>query len=327
MRRREFVTLIGVAAAAWPLAAKAQQSAMPVIGYLGASSPEQSAFGITAFRRGLSEVGYIEGRNVAIEYRYAFNDSNRLQALATDLVRRRVELIATIASTGATLAAKAATASIPIVFSSGQDPVDAGLVASFNRPGGNVTGASSMSADLGAKRLGLLYELVPRAARFALLVNPKSPNAEVSIRDAREGASALGRPIEILSAGNTEEIDGSFADLLSKRVDALLVSPDTLFTNRRVQLVAQAAQHAVPAIYPFRAIVEADGLMSYGSSGSEGPRQAGIYAGRILNGEKPADLPVHRANKFEFIVNLQTARTLGIQVPPRLLALADETIE
>jgi putative tryptophan/tyrosine transport system substrate-binding protein len=262
MKRREFITLLGGAAVAWPLAARAQQPAMPVIGILGASSPERSAFGVAAFRKGLSEAGYVEGRNVAIEYRYALNDSNRLPALATDLVRRRVALIATIASTGATLAAKAATASIPIVFSSGQDPVHAGLVASLNRPGGNVTGASSMSAELGAKRLGLLLELVPGAAHFALLVNPNSPNAEVSTRDAQAAASAVGRQIDIVAASNNDEIDAAFASLVQKRVDALLVSPDTLFTNRRVQLVTQAIRHSLPAIYPFRAIAEAGGLMS-----------------------------------------------------------------
>ncbi len=300
---------------------------MPVIGYLGAGSPERSAFGLAAFRKGLTEAGYVEGRNVAIEYRYALNDSNRLPALATDLVRRRVALIATIGSTGATLAAKAATASIPIVFSSGQDPVHAGLVVSLNRPGGNVTGASSMSADLGAKRLGLLHELVPNAAHFALLVNPNSPNAEVSTRDAQAAASAIGRQIEVLAAGNNDEIDTAIASSVLKRVDALLVSPDILFTNRRVQLVTQAMRHALPAIYPFRAIAEAGGLMSYGSSGSDGPRQAGIYAGRILKGERPADLPVQRATKFEFIINLQTAKVLGMTVPPTLLAQADEVIE
>jgi putative tryptophan/tyrosine transport system substrate-binding protein len=232
--RREFIVVLGAAAS--PLLARAQQP-MPVIGILAASSPERSTFGVAAFLKGLSEAGYVEGRNVAIEYRYAFNDSNQLPALATDLVRRQVAVIATIASTEAILAAKAATVSIPIVFGTGQDPVHAGIVASLNRPGGNVTGATSMSTELGAKRLGLLLELVPAAARFALLVNPNSPNAEVSTRDAQAAASANGRQIDIVTASNSDEIDAALANLAQRRVDALLVSPDALFTNRRVQLV------------------------------------------------------------------------------------------
>jgi putative tryptophan/tyrosine transport system substrate-binding protein len=325
MRRREFIA--GLGAAASPVLARAQQQPMPVIGILGGGSPERSTFGVAAFRKGLSEAGYIEGRTVAIEYRYAFNDSNRLPALATDLVSRQVAVIATIASTEATLAAKAATASIPIVFSTGQDPVHAGIVVSLNRPGGNVTGATSMSTELGAKRLALLLELVPAAARFALLVNPNSPNAQASTRDAQAAASVHRRQIDIVAASNNDEIDAAFANLAQRRVDALLVSPDALFTNRRVQLVTQAIRHSLPAIYPFRAITEAGGLMSYGSSGSDGPRQAGIYAGRILNGEKPADLPVMRATKFEFVINLTTAKLLGLTIPETLLATADEVIQ
>jgi putative tryptophan/tyrosine transport system substrate-binding protein len=325
VKRREFIAGLG-SAAAWPVLARAQQP-MPVIGILGGGSPERSAFGVAAFQKGLSEAGYIEGRNVAIEYRYAFNDSNRLPALATDLVRRQVAVIATIASTEATLAAKAATASIPIVFSTGQDPVHAGIVASLNRPGGNVTGATSMSTELGAKRLALLLELVPAAVRFALLVNSDSPNVEVSTRDAQAAASAHGRQIDIVAASNSDEIDAAFANLAQRGVDALLVSPDALFTNRRVQLVTQAIRHSLPAIYTFRAITEAGGLMSYGSSGSDGPRQAGIYTGRILNGEKTTDLPVMRATKFEFVINLTTAKLLGLTIPETLLATADEVIQ
>jgi putative tryptophan/tyrosine transport system substrate-binding protein len=325
MRRREFIA--GLGAAASPILARAQQQPMPVIGILAGSSPERSTFGVAAFRKGLGEAGYIEGRNVAIEYRYAFNDSNRLPALAADLVRRQVGVIATIASTEAIFAAKAATASIPIVFSTGQDPVHAGIVASFNRPGGNVTGATSMSTELGAKRLGLLLELVPAATRFGLLVNPNSPNAEVSTRDAQAAASVHGRQIDVVAASNNDEINAAFANLAQRRVDALLVSPDALFTNRRVQLVTQAMRYSLPAIYPFRAIAEVGGLMSYGSSGSDGPRQAGIYAGRILNGEKLADLPVVQATKFELVINLKTAKALGLTIPETLLATADEVIQ
>jgi putative tryptophan/tyrosine transport system substrate-binding protein len=326
MRRREFIAGLG-GAAAWPSVSRAQQPPMPVIGILGGGSPERSTFGVAAFRRGLSEAGYIEGRNVTIEYRYALNDSNRLSELATDLVRRQVAVIATIASTEAILAAMAATASIPIVFSTGQDPVRAGIVASFNRPGGNVTGATSMSTELGAKRLGLLLELLPAAARFGLLVNPNSPNVEVSTRDAQAATSAFGRQIDIVAASNNDEIDVAFANLAQRRVDALLVSPDALFANRRVQLVTQAVRYSLPAIYPFRAIAEAGGLMSYGSSGSDGPRQAGIYVGRILNGEKAGDLPVVQAIKFELVINLKTAKALGLTIPETLLATADEVIQ
>jgi putative tryptophan/tyrosine transport system substrate-binding protein len=326
MRRREFIAG-GLGTAMLPVWARAQQPPIPVIGVLGASSPERGTFGVVAFRKGLSEAGYIEGQNVAIEYRYALNDSSRLPALAIDLVRRQVAVIATIASTEAIFAAKAATATIPIVFSTGQDPVHLGIVASLHRPGGNVTGATSMSTELGAKRLELLLELVPGAARFALLVNPSSPNAEVSARDAQAAVSAIGRQIDIVAASNDDEIVAAYASLAQRRVDALLVSPDALFTNRRAQLVAQALRHSLPAIYPFRAIAEAGGLMSYGSSGSDGPRQAGIYAGRILNGEKPADLPVMQATKFEFVINLKTAKALGLTIPETLLATADEVIQ
>ncbi len=300
---------------------------MPVVGYLYAGSPEPSAIQVAAFRKGLSETGYVEGRNVAIEFRWAHNEIDRLPELAADLVRRRVAVIVTPGSVTPALAAKAATTTIPIVFSSGADPVQSGLVASLNRPGGNVTGFSTMSNEIGAKRLGLLHELLPGAARFAVLVNPNSPTAELQIKDAQAAASTIGRQVEILYAGTNSEIDTAFASLVQKRADALLVSSEGFFTNRRVQLVTLAARHAVPAIYHVREFAEAGGLMSYGPSQTDQWRQVGIYVGRILKGEKPADLPVMRPTKFEFIINLQTARLLGITVPPTLLAIADEVIE
>jgi putative ABC transport system substrate-binding protein len=331
MQRREFITLLGGAAtmssSLRPRAAHAQQRAMPVVGYLYLGSPEASALQVAAFRKGLSETGYVEGRNVAIEFRWAHNEIDRLPELAADLVRRRVAVIATPGSVAAGLAAKAATATIPIVFSGGADPVQSGLVASFNRPGGNVTGFSTMSNEIGAKRLGHLHELLPGAARFAVLVNPNGPTAELQIKDAQAAASTIGRQVEILYAGTNPEIDTAFASLVQKRADALLVSSEGFFTNRRVQLVTLAARHAVPAIYHVREFAEAGGLMSYGPSQTDQWRQIGIYAGRILKGEKPADLPVMRPTKFEFIINLQTARLLGITVPPTLLAIADEVIE
>jgi putative tryptophan/tyrosine transport system substrate-binding protein len=282
---------------------------------------------VAAFRKGLSEAGYVEGRNVAVEYRWARDHDDRLPELAADLVRLRVAVIATPGSTTAAAAAKSATTTIPIVFSAGGDPVQMGLVASLNRPGGNVTGVSSMAGDLGAKRLGLLQELVPRAVRFAVLVNPNNPLAEAFVTDVRAAAPVIGRQIEVFTAGTSRDIDAAFAMLLEKRADALLVGPDALFVSRRVQLATLTARHALPTIYPFREDVEAGGLMSYGPSNTDLVRQAGIYTGRILKGEKPAELPVVRATKFELVINLQTARTLGFTVPPSLLARADEVIE
>jgi putative tryptophan/tyrosine transport system substrate-binding protein len=324
MRRREFITLLG-GAAAWPLAARAQQPAMPVIGYVNLLTPEASATNLAGFRRGLGETGYVEGKNVVIEYRWAQGDFGRLPQLLADLVRRQV---AVIAATGyaAASAAKAATATIPVVFGTGGDPVDAGLVASLN-PGGNVTGVTSMGVEVAPKRFGLLHELSPQAARFAVLINSTSPNSEALIRDARAAAVAIGRQIEILAANSSREIDKAFTDLVQKRADALLVSPNNFLDSRRVQIVTLAALHRLPAIYGDRRYAEVGGLMSYGTSDSYSAYQVGIYTGRILKGEKPADLPVMRASKFEFIINLQTARTLGIEVPPGLLAVADEVIE
>ena len=327
MRRRQFISLLGSAAAAWPLAARAQQAALPVVGFVYPSVPELSAGIVAAFRKGLNETGFVEGRNVTIEFRFGYNDIAQLPKLAADLVDRRVAVIATPGSTPSALAAKAATATIPIVFGIGPDPVEIGLVASLNRPGGNITGITSMNAELGAKRLGLLHELLPSAVRFAVLVNPNNRNAEPLTRDAQATASAIGREIEIFAASSAREIDAAFVSLLQKRADALLVSPDPLFDSRRVQLVTLATHHRLPTIYSFRENVEIGGLMSYGSSATERDRQVGIYAGRILKGEKPADLPVIRADKFEFVINLQTARVLGLDVSPTLLALADEVIE
>jgi putative tryptophan/tyrosine transport system substrate-binding protein len=326
VKRREFITLIAGTAAVWPLAARAQQPAMPVIGFLRPGSPEANAHLVAAFRKGLGETGYVEGRNVVIEYRWAHID-DRLPELAADLVRLRVAAIATPGSTAAAAAAKAETATIPIVFSAGGDPVQTGLVASLNRPGGNVTGVSSMSGELGAKRLGLLQELVPSAAQFAVLVNLNNPLTEAFVVDVRAAAAALRRQTEVLSASTSHDIDLAFAMLIEKRADALLVGNDPLFVSRRVQLATLTARHAVPAIYPFREDTEAGGLMSYGPSNTDLVRQAGIYTGRVLKGEKPADMPILRATKFELIVNLQTAKIMRLEVPATLLARADEVIE
>jgi putative tryptophan/tyrosine transport system substrate-binding protein len=325
VKRRAFITLLG-GAATWPLAARAQQPAMPIIGFLYAGSPEPSAHLLAAFRKGLTETGYVEGQNVAIEFRWARNETDRLPELAADLVRRQVAVIAAPGSTVASIAAKAATSSIPIVFSMGGDPVQAGLVASFNQPGGNVTGISSMNTELGSKRLGLLHELAPHAQRFAaLLIN--SPLYQPLARDVQAGAESIGRPIDIFYASTSRDIDAAFASIVQKRIEALVLTPGPLFNNNRVQLATLAARHALPAIYSSREFAEAGGLMSYGPSITEEFRQTGIYCGRVLKGEKPADLPVMRATKFEFIINMQTARALDLTMPPTLLARADEVIE
>jgi ABC-type uncharacterized transport system substrate-binding protein len=325
VNRRDLITLLG-GAATWPLAARAQQAAMPVVGFLYEGSPEPIAHLLAAFRKGLTESGYIEGRNVAVEFRWARNDIDRLPELAADLVARRVAVIATPTSTAATIAAKAATPSIPIIFGTGADPVQAGLVANFNRPGGNATGISSMSTELGSKRVGLLHELVPNAERFAVLVF-NSPRAKLLIQEVQVGASSIGRQIEVFYASTSRDIETAFAGIAQRRIEALVLTPGPLFNNNRVQLATLAARHVLPAIYSSREFAEAGGLMSYGSSISEEFRQVGIYCGRVLNGEKPADLPVMRATTFEFIVNLQTARALDIDMPPTLLARADEVIE
>jgi len=327
MRRRDFITLLGGVAVACPQAARAQQPTMPVIGFLHPGSPEANAKFVAGFRKGLGESGYVEGRNVAIEFRWAHGDSGRLPELAADLIRRPVTVIVTLGSIAAALAAKAATTTIPIVFGAGADPVQAGLVVSLNRPGGNVTGVSSMNSGLGAKQLGLLHQLLHRDARFAVLVNPGNPQIQSVITDVQVAAAAMGQQLEILTAATKHDISPAFSDAVQKRTDALLISADPLFTNRPVQLATLAARHAMPTVYALREFAEGGGLMSYGSNFTDLFRQAGTYTGRVLKGEKPADLPILQATKFELIVNLQTAEALGLDVPPTLLALADEVIE
>jgi len=326
MKRREFITLLGGAAAAWPLAAQAQQPAMPVIGFLGSSAPVDRARFLTAFRQGLREPGYVEGQNVAIEYRWAQDQADRLPDLAADLVRRQVTVIAAH-DTSSAVVAKAATTTIPTVFASGGDPVKLGLVASLNRPGGNVTGVSFVTAELGAKLLGLLHELQPGAVRVGVLVDPNFALTQSFVSDVQAAALSLGKQIEVLEAPTGRDIDTAFARLAQKPIDALLVGPGPLLNNRRVQVTTLAAYHRAPAIYPLRGWAEAGGLMSYGTSITDAYRQAGVYTGRILKGEKPADLPVIQSIKFEFVINLNTARAFGLSFPPGLLAIADEVIE
>jgi putative tryptophan/tyrosine transport system substrate-binding protein len=320
--RREFITLLGGAPAVWPLAAKAQQRAMPVVGYLYVGSPEPTSHLVAAFRKGLGQTGFVEGRDVAIEYRWADSEFNRLRESAADLVRSRVTVMA-IPNGLAALAAKAATRTIPIIFYTGADPVRAGLVASLDRPGGNATGISSMNTELGGKRLGLLYEMLrQRAERFGLLTQSASVRAEL-----RAAAAAIERPLDVFTAGNSREIDAAFSSMAQKRVDGLLVDANIPFINNRVQISTLAAHHRLPAIYPWRESAEAGGLMSYGTSLPDLFRQVGIYTGRILKGEKPAELPVLQPTKSELVINLPTARALGIEVPPTLLAIADQVIE
>ena len=327
MRRRDFVTLLGGAAVTWPLAARAQQSAMPVIGFLHPASLEAFAENLRGFRQGLKETGYVEGENVAFEFRWADGQLGRLPEFAADLVRRRVAVIAT-ASPPAAFAAKEATATIPIVFGMAQDPVKLGLVTSLARPGGNLTGINFLLTELAAKRLELLREMVPAAKRLAVLVNPaQAINTESTLEEVQAGAEAMGLQIRVLNVGTNREIDAAFAGFEHERPDALFVGSGTLFVGRRVQLTQWAAHHRMPASYPGREYVEAGGLMSYGSNTTQAYRQVGAYVGRILKGAKPADLPVVQSSKFELVINQQTARTLGLTVPPSLLAIADEVIE
>jgi putative ABC transport system substrate-binding protein len=327
LRRREFITLIG-GAAAWPLAARAQQAAMPVIGFLNPTSPEVNAGRLSAFRRGLKETGYVEGENLAIVYRWAEVHYDRLPALAADLVRRKVAVIAATGSIASALAARAATTTIPVVFMVAEDPVSLGLVASLAQPGGNLTGINFFNAELVAKRLEVLRELVPTAIRVAVLVNPAdATNAESALRDVNVAGRAMGLQIKVLNASTSGEINAAFATFVRERPDALFVAGDTFFNSRRVQLANLASRHAIPAAYPGRDFVEAGGLMSYGSNITDAFHQIGVYTGRILKGAKPADLPVVQASKFELVINAETARMLGLNVPPTLLATADEVIE
>ncbi len=328
MKRREFITLLGGAAAAWPLAARAQQPAMPVVGFLNSRPPDGMTERVRAFRQGLKDTGIVEGENVTIEYRWAENQIDRLPALAAELVRRQIAVMAVPGGPASALAAKAATSTIPIVFVVNEDPVRLGLVASLARPGGNATGINILTGELVAKRLELLREFVPGATRVAVLVNPTdATNAGRTLRDVEPAARAMGLQIQILNASTSREIDAAFTTFASERPDALFVGTDALFTSRRVQLANLASRYAVAATYSTREITEVGGLMSYGSNIQDAWRQAGVYAGRILKGAKTSDLPVLQATKFELVINAQTARMLGLTVPPMLLARADEVIE
>jgi putative ABC transport system substrate-binding protein len=328
MNRREAITLVvGGAAFAWPLTARAQQSAMPVIGFLGSGSPDRDAHLVRAFHQGLSETGYIEGQNVAIEYRWADGQFDRIPLMAADLVRRQVTVISALSGIPTALAAKAATTTIPIVFHVGGDPVEFRLVPSLNRPGGNLTGVTNLGGELGQKRLELLHELLPTATVMAVLVNPTNPLSEPLTKDARAAASALGLQLHILQASTERDFDAIFASLVKLQAAALLIGADTFFNSQSKQLAELTLRHAVPAIYQYREFAAAGGLMSYGGSLTDIYRQVGVYTGRILKGEKPADLPVMQSAKVELIINLKTAKTLGLTFPLTLLGRADEVIE
>jgi len=327
MKRRAFITLVGGAAAAWPLAARAQQPAMPVIGWLGARSPGESESVIDAFRQGLNETGYEEGRNLFIAYRWADGRYDRLPGLAMELVRHQVAVIAATGGDAATLAAKAATSTIPIIFAGGTDPVSAGIVASLTRPDQNVTGVSLLIGLLGAKQVELLQELVPKAPLIAALFNPNNPNAERGAKDVQSAAGTIGQKVVVFYASNEREIDTAFASLIQQQAGGILIYPDGFFTGRRDQLVELAARYKIPAIYPWRDYAVAGGLMSYGTSIREAFRWAGTYVGKVLKGAKPTDLPVIQPSKFEVVINLKTARALNLSVPTSLLLRADEVIE
>jgi ABC-type uncharacterized transport system substrate-binding protein len=328
VKRREFITLLGGAVAAWPLAASAQQQQLPVVGFLSGRSPTDSATTVAAFNRGLNEAGFFDGQNVEIDFRWALGHYDQLAALAADLVRRKVTVIvATGGGVTSAQAAKAATATTPIVFVAGTDPVAFGLVASLNNPGGNLTGVSFLIGALMAKNLELLHELVPKAMAFGVLVNPNFPDTEVQVRDARAAAQALGEQLVVINVGSEGELEAAFAKLVQQRVGAVIVAADPFLNAHAARLAALAASHSIPAMYPIREFVAAGGLMSYGSSITDAHRQAGIYAGRILKGEKPANLPVVQPTKFELVINLKTARSLGLTISDKLLAIADEVIE
>jgi putative ABC transport system substrate-binding protein len=325
LRRRQFIAGIG-GVAAWPMVARAQQPAMPMIGFLSSASPGPYAPFVSAFHKGLKEAGYVEGNNVAIEYRWAEGEYDRLPAMAADLVRGRVTVIAAI-GTPAALVAKAANTTIPMVFVVVEDPAKLGLVASLNRPDSNATGVNFFVAELGSKQLGLLHELVPAAVRVGLLVNPSSPPTEPVTRDVTAAAPAIGLQIDIVQASNGREIEAAFGTLVRNKADALLVGPDAFLLSRRLQIATLATRHAIPAVYNVREYVEAGGLMSYGTSQTEAYRQVGIYTGKTLNGAKPADLPVMQSTRFELTINLPTARAIGLEIPAMLLARVDEVIE
>jgi putative tryptophan/tyrosine transport system substrate-binding protein len=326
MKRREFITLLGGAAAAWPLAAQAQQPALPVVGFLSPGSSGALGHLVGAFRRGLNEAGYVEHRNVGIEYLWAEGQTDRLPALANDLVRAQVSVICA-AGPGAALAAKAATSAIPIVFTSGDDPVKIGLVASYNQPGGNLTGVAVVIERLGAKRLGLLREVIPGTALIAVLLNPTETTLDAQLNDVQEAARAVGQQIQVLRASTEREIDAAFATAARLGAGAMLVGISFFYTIRREQLVSLAAQSALPMIYGQREFMSAGGLMSYASDLADAYRQAGIYTGRVLGGARPADLPVLQPTKFELVINLKTAKAMGLEIPPGLLAIADEVIQ
>jgi putative ABC transport system substrate-binding protein len=327
MKRREFISLLGGAAVAWPLAAGAQQPAMPLVGYLANATPSGFAHFVAAFRRGLGELGYVEGRTVAIEYRWAEGQHDQLPGFVADLIARRAAVIMATGGSAPALAAKAATSTTPIVFTGGADPVKVGVVASLSRAGGNGTGVVNVEVELTAKRLELLRELVPTAALIAVLLNPANPDVDTQVAEAERAAQVLAQQISLFTARSEGEFDGAFAAIVERRAGALFVSGDPLFTSRRARLVALAAQHAIPASYSFRDFPLAGGLMSYGADLLDVHRQAGVYAGRILKGEKPADLPILQPTKFNFVINQRTAKVLGLTVPNKLLVVADEVIE
>jgi putative tryptophan/tyrosine transport system substrate-binding protein len=327
MRRREFIALLGGGVAGWPLAGRAQQQAMPVVGFLSTALAGPSAHLVAGFRRGLQEAGFVEGRNAAVEYRWAGGQYERLPALAADLVRHQVAVIVTVGGESSAAAAKAATATIPIVFNAGSDPVKLGLVASLARPGGNATGVNIFTTELVEKRLSLLRDLVPAVTSVAVLLNPNFASAVVNARESEAAARTIGRTVTIFNASSDAEIETAFAKIVQARSGALLVSADPFFTSRRGLIVALASRHAIPAIYEWREFAEAGGLISYGTNLVEGYRQQGIYAGRILKGEKPSDLPVVQLSKFELVINLNAARGLGLVIPSGVLAIADDVIE